>query len=128
MYKVYRSFSASRGLFSMKSMSLIVLVIQNASLILTMRYTRMTGGKLYVTSTAVVMTEFFKLVACLIIILIEHKGNIVNWASFLYSSIFRNITDTLKLSIPSLIYTVQNNLLYVAISNLEAATFQVGTL
>ena len=34
--------------------------------------------------------------------------------------------DTAKVCVPSLIYTVQNNLLYIAVSNLPAATFMVS--
>lgn len=34
-------------------------------------------------------------------------------------------TETMKLAIPAGIYTLQNNLLYVALSNLDAATYQV---
>ena len=112
----------------MKSMSLIILTLQNASLILTIRYSRTIAGPLYFATTAVVMAETFKLVASLLIILAEHKGNVMNWASFLHQSIIGNPVDTLKLSIPALIYTVQNNLQYVAISNLDAATFQVSLI
>ena len=34
--------------------------------------------------------------------------------------------ETLKLAVPSGLYTIQNNLLYVALSNLDAATYQVS--
>ena len=33
--------------------------------------------------------------------------------------------ENLKLSIPSGLYTIQNNLLFISLSNLDAATYQV---
>lgn len=45
--------------------------------------------------------------------------------SILRQEIFNKPIETLKLAIPSGIYTLQNNLLYVALSNLDAATYQV---
>ena len=68
--------------------------------------------------------EILKVLACLLIILAE-KGNVQEWLNLLYSSVIGQPWDTLKLSVPAIIYTVQNNLQYVAISNLDAATFQV---
>jgi UDP-sugar transporter A1/2/3 len=44
----------------------------------------------------------------------------------LYDQNLAQPLDTLKLSIPALLYTIQNNLIYVALENLEATTFQVG--
>ena len=79
---------------------------------------------MYIATTAVMFAECFKVLACLLIIFVE-KGNLKDWFQFLYSSIIGQPWDTLKLSVPALIYTVQNNLQYVAISNLDAATFQV---
>ena len=39
--------------------------------------------------------------------------------------VFGNPLDMLKLLVPSICYTIQNNVLYVAIGNLDAAVFQV---
>lgn len=64
-----------------------------------------------------------KLVVCPIILFYETD---FNWKR--YCEVFaKDLTffEILKLSVPSLIYTVQNNLLYFALSRLEAATFQV---
>lgn len=82
---------------------------------------------MYIATTAVMFAEVFKVAACLLIIFLE-KRNIRDWLHFLYSSIIGQPLDTLKLSVPALIYTVQNNLQYVAISNLDAATFQVQSI
>ena len=35
-------------------------------------------------------------------------------------------SEIFKLAVPSLLYTIQNNLLYFALTHLDAATFQVG--
>ena len=112
------------GWCSLKYVSLFTLTIQNASLILTIRYSRTLPGDMYIATTAVMFAEVFKVLACLLIILAE-KRNIQEWLQVLYSTIIGQPWDTLKLSIPALIYTIQNNLQYVAISNLDAATFQV---
>ncbi|XP_058873045.1 UDP-galactose translocator isoform X1 [Acipenser ruthenus] len=109
----------------LKYISLAVLVVQNASLILSIRYARTLPGERFFATTAVVVAEMLKVATCLLLILLQKRGNLKEFLVLLYDSIFVQYSDTLKLAVPSLIYTLQNNLQYVAISNLPAATFQV---
>ncbi|XP_063064785.1 UDP-galactose translocator [Engraulis encrasicolus] len=109
----------------LKYISLAILVIQNASLILSIRYVRTLPGDRFFATSAVVMAELLKVATCLLIILFQKRGKLTEFGLFLYDSIVVQYRDTLKLAVPSLIYTLQNNLQYVAISNLPAATFQV---
>ncbi|XP_055520996.1 UDP-galactose translocator [Leucoraja erinacea] len=109
----------------LKYVCLAVLVVQNASVILCIRYVRTVPGERFFTSSAVVAVEVTKLITCLVLLLGQQRGNVKQLGLLLYDGLFCQYTDTLKMAVPSLIYTLQNNLQYVAISNLPAATFQV---
>ncbi|KAM8890605.1 solute carrier family 35 member A3a isoform X1 [Synchiropus splendidus] len=111
----------------LKYMSLGVLVFQTTSLVLTMRYSRtlQAEGPRYLASSAVVVAEVLKILACVLLVLKEHSYSMRALNSVLRQEIIHKPIDTLKLAIPSGIYTLQNNLLYVALSNLDAATYQV---
>ena len=49
-----------------------------------------------------------------------------NLLTIIKDQIINKPVDTLKLAIPSGLYTIQNNLLFIALSNLDAATYQVS--
>uniref|UniRef100_A0A8C7I524 Solute carrier family 35 member A3b n=1 Tax=Oncorhynchus kisutch TaxID=8019 RepID=A0A8C7I524_ONCKI len=110
----------------LKYMSLGVLVLQTTSLVLTMRYSRTLQGEgpRYLASSAVVLAELLKILICLLLIFYDHSNFLV-LNRVLKEEILNKPMETLKLAIPSGIYTLQNNLLYVALSNLDAATYQV---
>lgn len=109
----------------LKYLSLFLLTAQNALLILIMRYVRTRGGDMFMATSAVVMAEIFKFSVSLLIIFYQHHGSVHRWMNHLHENIILQPMDCLKVSVPSLIYTMQNNLLYLALSNLDAATFQV---
>uniref|UniRef100_G1R8X5 Solute carrier family 35 member A2 n=1 Tax=Nomascus leucogenys TaxID=61853 RepID=G1R8X5_NOMLE len=117
--------TASAAHRRLKYISLAVLVVQNASLILSIRYARTLPGDRFFATTAVVMAEVLKGLTCLLLLFAQKRGNVKHLVLFLHETVLVQYVDTLKLAVPSLIYTLQNNLQYVAISNLPAATFQV---
>ncbi|XP_067679263.1 UDP-N-acetylglucosamine transporter-like isoform X2 [Haliotis asinina] len=113
-----------RGLTSMekkKVVSLATLVIQTTCLVLTIRYSRIAhvSGPRYLTSTAVILSEVIKLLTC--IVMLVSTGD----TSLYTSSAREQVLETLRLAVPAGLYTLQNNLQFVAVSNLDAATFQV---
>ncbi|KAK3103338.1 hypothetical protein FSP39_018602 [Pinctada imbricata] len=79
---------------------------------------------MFMSTTAVIMSEVLKVIACLVIIL-HQEGSISKWLKHLHENIIQQPLDCLKISVPSILYMLQNNLLFVAVSNLDAAVFQV---
>uniref|UniRef100_A0A8P0T9C0 Solute carrier family 35 member A3 n=1 Tax=Canis lupus familiaris TaxID=9615 RepID=A0A8P0T9C0_CANLF len=112
---------------NLKYLSLGILVFQTTSLVLTMRYSRTLKeeGPRYLSSTAVVVAELLKIMACILLVYKDSKCSLRALNRILHDEILNKPMETLKLAIPSGIYTLQNNLLYVALSNLDAATYQV---
>ncbi|CAG9858934.1 unnamed protein product [Phyllotreta striolata] len=108
----------------LKYVSLITLTLQNAILGLSMRYARTRDGDMFLSSTAVLMSEVVKLVICIVIVYIE-AGGIVKMVNMIDQQIVKQPVDTLKICVPSVVYLLQNNLLYVSASHLDAATYQV---
>ncbi|KAF3699117.1 UDP-N-acetylglucosamine transporter Golgi [Channa argus] len=117
--------SSSHSL-KLKYVSLGVLVLQTTSLVLTMRYSRTLkeDGPRYLASCAVVSAEVLKILVCTLLVFLENSFS-VRAVNQLLKEIVNKPIETMKLAIPAGIYTLQNNLLYVALSNLDAATYQV---
>jgi len=109
-----------------KYLACLILCLQNATLVLVMRHTRTRSGDMYISTTVVVMTELVKTLVCLFLVYKDEGYDLKKWLNHLHANIIQDPMDTLKLAVPSGIYTLQNNLLYVAVSNLDAATFQVS--
>ena len=66
--------------------------------------------------------EVMKLGICCCVIAYQSENTLF---SELKTHVLESPIEIAKLSVPSFLYTVQNNLLYFALSNLDAATYQV---
>ena len=117
----------------------MTLAVQNALLTLIMHYSRVSAApsETYSAAAAVLMTELLKGSISLLVAFSRldctsssPAPSIWNPRTLFYrfrrlgKEVFRS--DCWKLSIPAILYVIQNNLQFVAVSNLEAATFQVS--
>ena len=120
-----------------KYSSLVLLIVQTTVMVLVLRYSRVAETRVtadddekqnhsrYLSSTAIVCSEIMKILACLVVIWMKSRYSLRAIIRQLDIEIVRKPLETLKLLVPACLYTCQNNLLFLALSNLDAATYQV---
>ncbi|KAI3379723.1 hypothetical protein SNEBB_004377 [Seison nebaliae] len=105
-----------------------LLIVQNSANSLMLRYSRIRNTNPYITSTAVAMAEIVKFVVCIwLMMMSDAKFSVGQFAHSIHNMYTKNAMDTLKIIVPAFTFTFQNNLLYIAISYLDAATFQAAS-
>jgi UDP-sugar transporter A1/2/3 len=101
-------------------MVLVLLAVQNCSKNLLMRYVMKDSPK-FLTSAAVLASEFIKLTLSVLYIVFVDKKPIKSISQYLKD----DMRNTLLLAVPASAYNLQMSLEYVALTNLDAATFSV---
>jgi UDP-sugar transporter A1/2/3 len=112
-----------------RSIVLVLLVMQTTAAVLLMRYSRTAvrpagSGPPYLATVAVFMAEVFKLPFCVAMTAWSCGGPTKVWG-VLRTEICEMWTDALKCAIPAVAYTLQSNLLFVALAVLDAPTYQI---
>ncbi|EIW84756.1 hypothetical protein CONPUDRAFT_116926 [Coniophora puteana RWD-64-598 SS2] len=112
----------------LKYVSLLTLAIQNAALSIVMHYSRVSTPPhlSYSPASAVLMCELLK-GSISLLIAIHRAHELQTISSSRRSSTLEVFShDCWKLSIPAILYVVQNSLQFVAVGNLPVASFQVA--
>jgi len=105
--------------------TLIILVLQTTATVLLLRYSRTRPGQPYLASTAVMLNECCKFTVCVFSLYAQRGFSIRRSFRAFREEILGRPKETLKLIVPSGLYCLQNNLLFIALTNLDAATYQV---
>uniref|UniRef100_A0AC35UBE9 UDP-N-acetylglucosamine transporter n=1 Tax=Rhabditophanes sp. KR3021 TaxID=114890 RepID=A0AC35UBE9_9BILA len=104
---------------------LILLCIQQTSMPLMARSSRDRDPKdVFFTTVNVFMMDVLKMITCIIVLTLSKKS-FTKFCQKTYQTVFGDWKETLKLGVPSVIYVLQNNLYYIALTNLEPTTFCV---
>jgi len=105
---------------------LALLVAVNTATVITMRWSRLDkpGKVMYLSTTAVVLAEVVKLFTSTALLMYEKGG--MNVAALEILRHMSNCREALPLAVPGLLYTLQNNLLYVSLTNLSGAVHTVS--
>ncbi|KAI6206921.1 hypothetical protein M3Y94_00970000 [Aphelenchoides besseyi] len=109
----------------MKLAVLIWLTLQNSIHTLLIRYSRARDvPEMFYSSVAVYFMEIVKMIICVYMVFNESRG-FSGGLRILKKQVYDQPWDTLKVCLPAMLYTCQNNLFYVAATHLDAATFMI---
>jgi len=78
----------------------------------------------YINSTAVALSEVFKSITCVLSIAATEKS-LKAAAAAVLQTFLSHPSELFKVAIPAALYTVQNNVIYYALSHIDAVTFQI---
>jgi UDP-sugar transporter A1/2/3 len=98
--------------------------VQTVAVALALRYTRIMAtnkSDLYIPTTAVFLTEVIKLATCLGKIsfdMVRSKESLPAAFHAVWRRVFLD-EELLKMIVPAAMYAIQNNLIYIAASNLD---------
>lgn len=115
---------------SMKWVSLVSLTVQTSAQVFIIKWARSSsaraasGGLEYLPTTIVLFTELVKLAVSFLLV-VHQEGGIRPACSAVRRRLSGSPSETLKVCVPSLLYTVQNNLMFVSLARLSAAVQQV---
>lgn len=109
----------------MRRTALVLLTIQNVATVIISRYVRSRPGDMFISSTAVTMSELVKLILCLLLLFAEENWNPCGLMRNLRSNLLVDCRDNLLIGVPGVLYAVQNNLLLISVTHLNASLFQV---
>ena len=123
---------ASDRTTALKWFSLLLLIFQSSTHALLIRYSKTLGASSYLPSSTVVVCEVIKFAVSLAMVLMYEvppttaaaSASQVSWSTRV-SYAQSLLLDSLHSIVPAFIYAVQNNLVFIALANLDAATFQV---
>jgi UDP-sugar transporter A1/2/3 len=114
------------NLQTFKFVLLAMMVVQNSSTVLVGRYTRSSvpTDQLYAVNHLLLIIEGCKFVLSAALEAYT-LGGVAPLLMSINTHVWQRPMDALKISVPAILYLIQNTLLYVALSNLTAPLFQV---
>lgn len=110
-------------LFSPKVWICLMLCLQNATSVLVTSYSRLRSGPMYLVGVVVFMGEILKLMLNLtgLVATAGPKAALDE----LHEQLVKDARHLWRFAVPAMLYTLQNNVNFIAFGNLSAATYQV---